>query len=72
MEQHIRERLTALEMARVAYIQEANRQLMGFDAAIGELRALLEGDRIAEQADPEQPGREPSRARTRRLRTRPD
>ena len=72
MEQHIRERLAALETARSAYVQEANRQLMGFDAAIGELRALLEDDGIAEPADLEQPGREPSKVRTRRLRARPE
>jgi hypothetical protein len=41
MEERIRARLTDLTEARSAYVQETARQLMGFDAAIGELQALL-------------------------------
>jgi hypothetical protein len=44
MEERIRARLADLTDARSAYVQETARQLMGFDAAIGELQALLAGE----------------------------
>jgi hypothetical protein len=42
MEERIRARLADLTQAREQYATEASRQLMGFDAAIGELSQLLE------------------------------
>jgi hypothetical protein len=47
MEERIRARLADLTDARSAYVQETARQLMGFDAAIGELQALLAADEPA-------------------------
>lgn len=42
MEQRIWARLCELVAARAAYETEAKAQMMGFDAAIAELNALLE------------------------------
>lgn len=41
MEERIRKRIAELRQARSAYEAEAKAQLLGFDAAIGELEALL-------------------------------
>ncbi len=42
MEDRIKRRLAELVHARAMYEAEAKAQMMGFDAAIGELEALLE------------------------------
>jgi hypothetical protein len=60
MEERIKTRIAELVEARAAYAAETSRQLLGFDAAIGELRALLEpeGWRPTVNEAQERPGAE--------------
>jgi len=53
MEERVRARIAELKEARAAYLQETQRQLMGFDAAIGELEALRVTEMAQEPRDPE-------------------
>ncbi len=48
MEERIRKRVAELRAARAAYEAEVKAQLLGFDAAIGELEALMEDGQISE------------------------
>lgn len=41
-EDRIRRRIEQLEHERDQFVQQANQQIAGYNAAIGELRALLE------------------------------
>ena len=56
MDERIRQRIGELLAARDAYAMEVARQLMAYDAAIGELQALIAGD----DATPEHPNSDQS------------